>query len=61
MPRGFLPGLVPEAFASAPSAHASNRRPSELARLNIGGFRDLFGHFTPSGEPCANRHSKERV
>ena len=61
MPRGFLPGHVPEVFASAPSAHASNRRPGELARPSIGGFRDLFGHFTPSGEPCADRHCKERV
>jgi hypothetical protein len=61
MPRGCLPGHVPELFASARSAHASERCLSELAHPDIGGGRDLFGHFTPSGEPRANRESAEQV
>jgi len=61
MPRGCLPGHVPELFASARSAHASHRCLSELALPNIGGGRDLFGRFTPSGEPRANRESAEQV
>ena len=54
MPRAFLPGHVPEVFASAPWARASKRGLSGLARPNIRDFR--FGE-----PPYANRQSVAHV
>jgi hypothetical protein len=59
MPRGLLPGHVPEVFASAPLAHALNKCLSELAHPNCKGVRDLFGHPPASGEPGTRRQSVE--
>jgi hypothetical protein len=61
MPRGFLPGHVPEEFASASSAHASHMCLGELARPNIGGLRDSFGYLAACGKPRANRQSAVQV
>jgi hypothetical protein len=61
MPRGFLPGHVPEVFASALWSRASKSCLSGLPRPNVRGFRDEFEPPTPSGEPYANRPSVAHV